>query len=160
MARAAQVAGLSAQQRLCEAAASVLEARCKELEAHTRALLHEGGGEALHDVRVDLRRLRSLLEDFAPCFPERARRRAAKELKTLAAALGVARDSEVLEALLARHLALSAPAGRRALASLQRSIKEQRALEQQRLQGALAQLQSKQPTARLQRLAKHAREAR
>lgn len=160
MARAAPVAGISPEQRSGEAVAQVLEVRSGELAAHARALGREPSGEALHDVRVDLRRLRSLLEAFAPCFPERARRRVVEELKELSAALGVRRDREVLEELLARHLAQSPAPSRSALAGLRASVQEQRAGEQQQLADAVARLQSGRLDRQLEKLAERAREPR
>ena len=51
-------------------------------------------------MRVATRRLRAAMEIFAPCFPRKPHRRALKEVKAIADALGERRDRDVaIEAL-------------------------------------------------------------
>jgi CHAD domain-containing protein len=63
--------------------------------------LHEGGTweglhpEALHQMRVATRRIRSAFSVFRAAFPERAHRSFSRELRWLAGTLGPARDIEV-----------------------------------------------------------------
>src|SRR4051794_40323867 len=52
--------------------------------------------DAVHKMRVAVRRLRSALTTFAPLVPGDVRRPLGKELKWLAGVLGEARDAEVL----------------------------------------------------------------
>jgi CHAD domain-containing protein len=60
--------------------------------------------EALHDLRVGLRRLRSVLRAYGPHLQDSVGRKLRRRVKTLAAATGAARDSEVqLEWLQARR---------------------------------------------------------
>jgi CHAD domain-containing protein len=51
--------------------------------------------EALHDLRVGLRRLRSVLRAYRPQLADSVGRKLRRRLKTLASATGAARDSEV-----------------------------------------------------------------
>ena len=75
-------------------------------EAATR-LLAGTDPESLHDLRVALRRLRSLIRFFEDELDESLHRRAKKRLRTIARATGEARDAEVqlawIEAQLSRH---------------------------------------------------------
>lgn len=63
--------------------------------------------EALHDLRVALRRLRSILRFFDDALAESLKKRVAKRLRTIARATGEARDAEVqlawIEGQLGRH---------------------------------------------------------
>jgi CHAD domain-containing protein len=160
MARAAKVHGLDPDQRCGEAVARLIEARSAELERHAGRLAREGGGEALHDLRVDLRRLRTVLESFSPCFPTRARKRTIAQLKALSRALGAERDREVQSALLDEHLALRTPTERRALGELCAGLRRREVREREQLSEALATLQGKRLGEQLQALAKHARKER
>lgn len=64
-----------------------------------RARLDEPGG--VHQMRVATRRLRSLLQTFAPMFRAEEVAPLRTELKWLAGELGVARDAEVMQAEIA-----------------------------------------------------------
>ena len=56
--------------------------------------------ERVHDMRVATRRLRAALEIFEPCFPRKRHRKALKQVKALADALGERRDRDVAIELL------------------------------------------------------------
>lgn len=56
----------------------------------------EGEIEAIHDMRVAIRRLRVALSNFAICLPREDRRRLRDRLEHLAASLGSVRDIDVL----------------------------------------------------------------
>ena len=72
-------------------------------EARQR-LADDGDVEALHDLRVGLRRLRSVLRAYGPHLEDSVGRKLRRRVKTLAAATGAARDSEVqIEWLQARR---------------------------------------------------------
>jgi CHAD domain-containing protein len=86
---------LSAQQRYSDAAARTIATRAEELIAHSANVLDIADIERLHDMRVASRRLRAALEVFEPCFPGREYRRALRDVKSLADALGERRDRDV-----------------------------------------------------------------
>jgi len=78
------------------------EAGRKVLRYHfERMLLHEPGTrqgadiEALHDMRVATRRMRSAFRLFRPAYTPKATRRFREELPQIAGALGVVRDLDV-----------------------------------------------------------------
>jgi CHAD domain-containing protein len=67
-------------------------------------LADDGDIEALHDLRVGLRRLRSVLRAYGPHLEDSIGPKLRRRVKTLAAATGAARDSEVqIEWLQARR---------------------------------------------------------
>jgi CHAD domain-containing protein len=69
--------------------------RADELLEHSHDVLDLRNIERVHDMRVATRRLRAVLEVFAPCFPKGARKKVVAELKELADALGERRDRDV-----------------------------------------------------------------
>jgi CHAD domain-containing protein len=77
------------------AAARVVRVRTEELFAHEAGVLDTSDIERVHDMRVATRRLRAVLEIFAPCFPRRPFRDALGDVKALADALGERRDPDV-----------------------------------------------------------------
>jgi CHAD domain-containing protein len=99
MAKAAPVP-IHADMTFAEAARRTVAVRAEELWSHAENVLDTNDIERVHDMRVATRRLRAVLEIFAPCFPRDEHRAALKEVKTLADALGARRDPDVqLDAL-------------------------------------------------------------
>lgn len=100
MAKALPIPGLSGQISYAHAAALTIEVRSEELFAHADGVLDTSDITRLHAMRVATRRLRAVLEFYAPCLPKEQLRPAMKEVKRLADALGARRDPDVeLEAL-------------------------------------------------------------
>ena len=100
MAKAAPVT-IEAEMTFAEAAARIVAVRAEELWQHAENVLDTGDIERVHDMRVATRRLRAVLEIFAPCFPPKRHRKALREVKALADALGARRDPDVQLELLA-----------------------------------------------------------
>ncbi len=113
--------------------------------ANQQGMLGSRNPEYLHQMRVALRRLRSVFGTFAPLFPAEALAPPIAETRWLAAALGPARDwdvfnTEILPPVLARyadHAGIAAVA--RAAARLRRSANRvaRRAVTSARGQGFL-----------------------
>jgi CHAD domain-containing protein len=100
VAKARTVQGLSPDLPFKQAAKLTVAVRTKELFAHIDGVLDTSAIEHVHDTRVASRRLRAVLEVYAPCFPRKRHRAALREVKRLADALGARRDPDVqLEAL-------------------------------------------------------------
>jgi CHAD domain-containing protein len=110
MAKARPIPGIAAGSTFREAAASAVEVRTEELFEFTDGVLDTDDIERVHDMRVASRRLRAVLEVFAPCFPKRELRKALREVKALADDLGQRRDPDVAIAALERvRAALTGP---------------------------------------------------
>ncbi len=95
MARAEEIPGMASDLSFREAAARAVETRTEELFGHSEGVLDTEDIERVHAMRVATRRLRAVLEIFAPCFPEKEHRRVLKAVKRLADALGERRDPDV-----------------------------------------------------------------
>ncbi|MBS1795942.1 MAG: CHAD domain-containing protein [Acidobacteria bacterium] len=81
-------------------AGEVLRARFAEIIARREPALTSDDIEAVHALRVATRRLRSALRSFAPLLPKKAFKNSQKDLKSIADALGAARDQDVAIAAL------------------------------------------------------------
>src|SRR3954471_9739825 len=95
MAKAAEIP-LDPSEPFADAARRVVPVRGRELFEHSENVLDTTDIERVHDMRVASRRLRAVLEIYAPCFPKAAFRPRNKEVKAPAAALGARRDPDVL----------------------------------------------------------------
>jgi CHAD domain-containing protein len=80
-------------------ASRTLAALAASVWGHERGVI-AGEVEAVHDMRVLIRRLRVALSNFAACFDAAGRRAARAELSKLADKLGAVRDLDVLIAAL------------------------------------------------------------
>jgi len=91
------------------AGARIVRVRARELFDHAEGVLDTRDIERVHDMRVASRRLRAVLEIFAPCFPQGEFKGVLRDVKQLADALGERRDPDVhIEALQAFSKALAA----------------------------------------------------
>jgi CHAD domain-containing protein len=90
-----EVEGLDPRGRLKPNVARIVEVRLDELRSFAPAALGPAASEAQHDMRIAAKRLRYVLELFAPCLGEEAEvaRRAAKRLQS---ALGDLRDCDLM----------------------------------------------------------------
>jgi len=110
VAKAREIPGLSTDLPYGEVAARVLEVRVEELIDHSAGVLDMDEIEGVHAMRVATRRLRAAIEVFRPCFPPADGKRALKEVKALADALGERRDRDVaIDALDAFAASMPAP---------------------------------------------------
>ena len=86
---------------LAPLAARILRKRWRRLKAAGR-VIEELPPEALHEMRLDAKRLRYAAEPFAALWPGRAARRFNRRLAALQEALGLANDALVARGLAAR----------------------------------------------------------
>ena len=77
------------------AGARIVRVRARELFDHADGVLDTSDIERVHDMRVASRRLRAVLEIFAPCFPASEYKGVLRDVKQLADALGERRDPDV-----------------------------------------------------------------
>jgi CHAD domain-containing protein len=123
MAKAAEIS-VSPDEPFRQAGGRIVRARADELFAAADGVLDTRDIERVHDMRVASRRLRAVLEIFAPCFPPAEFKSVLRDVKQLADALGARRDPDVhIDALTAFARAV-VPAQR---PGVRRLVAEQRA---------------------------------
>ena len=95
MAKARPIEGLTSNDAYAAAAAKIVSVRTREVADHSQNVLDVTDIERVHDMRVASRRLRAVLEVFAPCFPRGPYRGVLRDVKMVADALGERRDPDV-----------------------------------------------------------------
>ncbi len=95
VAKAREIPQLDPAVPFARAAAEAVAVRAQELFDHAADVLDTQDIERVHDMRVASRRLRAVLEIFAPCFPRDQHKAVLREVKDLADALGARRDPDV-----------------------------------------------------------------
>ena len=100
MAKAAEIE-VAPEEPYALAAARIVRVRADELFAQAEGVLDTDDIERVHDMRVATRRLRAVLEVFAPAFDKGPHKAVLKDVKALADALGARRDPDVQLAALA-----------------------------------------------------------
>ena len=153
MAKARDIPGLRADMTFADAAAATVAVRAQELFDYAAGVLDTGDIERVHDMRVATRRLRAVLEIYAPCFPRSRFRPVLRDVKALADALGERRDPDVLLArlrALEEHVLEDDVAGIEAFAE---RVRSQQVSANQALAAALAEIERSDLRGRLQGLA-------
>jgi exopolyphosphatase/guanosine-5'-triphosphate,3'-diphosphate pyrophosphatase len=89
-----QLPGVSGTFR--EVGNETLRQRFEQMITFRAAVLADEDPEALHDMRVTARRLRTALDTFAACYPHAPFQAFNKQIKGLLRALGQVRDTDVL----------------------------------------------------------------
>jgi CHAD domain-containing protein len=148
VARPREILGFDCCEPFGPAAARVVGVRAAEVFEHSPGVLDTGDVERVHDMRVATRRLRAAMEVFESCFPRKRFRKALKEVKVLADALGARRDCDVEIELLERRLIDDVdPGDREQVAALTGRLRE----EQQRANDELALFVTEERLAKLRR---------
>lgn len=88
-------AGLTGEQTAAEAVAAVLARQLDAIRANLEGTLTDRDPECLHDLRVAVRRSRSVLRQFKEVFPPAELERYREELRWLQRLTGEARDLDV-----------------------------------------------------------------
>jgi len=125
MARARQVK-LDCEEPFAPAATQVVGVRAAEVFEQTQGVLDLKSPERVHDMRVATRRLRAAMEVFEPCFPRKRFRKALKEVKALADALGTRRDLDVEVEFLGKFDSEAKASDREGIAALLTALREER----------------------------------
>jgi CHAD domain-containing protein len=127
VARPRDVPGFDCEEPFGRAAARVVALRASEVFEHSRGVLDTGEVDRVHDMRVATRRLRAAMEVFEPCFPRKRFRKALKEVKALADALGERRDRDVEIGFLERFAEQVDPAERASVDEAAGRLREEQA---------------------------------
>lgn len=135
------------------AGARIVRVRAKELFAQSDGVLDTSDIERVHDMRVATRRLRAVLEIFAPCFPPAQHKSVLRDVKALADALGERRDPDVhIEAMEAFADAVTT-AQRPGVERLVQRLRERQAAGNVKLAAALEEAEESDLHVRLLELA-------
>lgn len=149
MASARDIRGLDGREPFGAAASRVVAIRAQELWDHSDGVLDTADIERVHDMRVATRRLRAVLEIFAPCFPANAHRSVLRDVKRLADALGGRRDPDVQIAGLREYAVRAAAADRRGIETLVQYFRDVQAAGNAQLAEALEEVEQRDLRARL-----------
>jgi CHAD domain-containing protein len=139
MAAARPIPGLVGDEPFQAAAARVVSVRGEEVWEHLGRALDIEDIEGVHDMRVATRRLRAVLEIFAPCFERKRVRDVLRDVKRLADALGERRDPDVHIVALEDFAAAASEPDRPGVRVLVDRLREQQATANDRLAAALAE---------------------
>lgn len=143
MARTKKTSGVSPGDSMTVAATRIVDDRAKRMFELREAVLDPKNVEAVHDMRVASRRLRTVLEIFEPCFDGKPHRRVARDVKSITKALGHRRDLDVQIELLEPLAEQAAIADRHGIAALIESRRALRDEAQSAIPEALAILEGK-----------------
>jgi CHAD domain-containing protein len=156
MAKARDIPGLSGDDRFRAAAAKVVEVRLQEIFDHAAGVLDTDDIERVHDMRVATRRLRAVLEIFAPCFPRKVHRAALRDVRRLADALGERRDPDVQIAALEGYAAEAPAADGPGVEAMVAVLRERQGAANRRLGEALLEIERADLQGRLRALVREA----
>ena len=159
MAKARAIPELAEPISFRDAAALVVGARADEVFDHLDGVLDTTDIERVHDMRVATRRLRAAMEIFRPCFPSKPFKRALREVKALADALGERRDPDVHIEELERIAAALTRADAQGIRSLEDVLRAQQQAANEALAAKLHEIEQGGLRERLAALASSARAA-
>jgi CHAD domain-containing protein len=152
VAKARDIPGFDGRKSFRATAREAVAVRAGEVFEHAAGVLDTDDIERVHAMRVATRRLRAVLEVFAPAFDKHEHKAVLKDVKALADALGARRDPDVeLAALASIAAALPGPdhAGIEAFAQRVRAEQQE---GNATLAAALARIEDDDLRGRLDRL--------
>jgi CHAD domain-containing protein len=152
MAKAAEIE-VSPDEPYAHAAARIVRVRAGELFEQAEGVLDTSDIERVHDMRVASRRLRAVLEVFAPCFPRGPYRSVLRDVKVIADALGERRDPDVHLAAMAKLAEQLPPELRSGVELLAERQRERQAVGNDVLAPALEDMERTDLRGRLEALA-------
>ena len=152
MAKARQVPGLDGDDPFRVAAAKVVSVRDDELFEQSVNVLDTSEIERVHDMRVATRRLRAVLEIFAPCFERTLLRGVLGDVRSLADALGERRDPDVHIDMLQHFASAVAEADRPGVESLVARLRDDQTAGNATLSHALEEIDRSDLRGRLRAL--------
>jgi CHAD domain-containing protein len=153
MAKARDIPDLAQASSFREAAWMAVDVRAEEVFDHAAGVLDVTDIERVHAMRVATRRLRAVMEIFAPAFPKQQHKDALKQVKALADALGERRDRDVaIDAMTRIGAALTAD-DRRGIDHLVEELREEQQGANRILADALHAIEENDLRGRLRALA-------
>ncbi len=97
MAKSWQIEGLNPEQPLNQSACLIIVTKFREAFSYKETLFHQDNMDAVHDMRVSLRRLWAAMHSFSSCFEHNPQFHFfVRRTRKLAGKLGAVRDLDVL----------------------------------------------------------------
>jgi CHAD domain-containing protein len=152
MAKARDIPGLDGSDPFRLAAAKVVAVRGDELFDQSFNVLDTSDIERVHDMRVATRRLRAVLEIFAPCFEPSLHRAVLADVRALADTLGERRDPDVHIEALEGFAAAVSEVDRPGVESLVARLREEQAAANASVARALEEMERSDLRGRLEAL--------
>jgi CHAD domain-containing protein len=153
MAKARDIPGLDGRHSFRAVAREAVAVRAAEVFEHAAGVLDIEDIERVHDMRVATRRLRAVLEVFAPAFDKDQHKAVLKDVKALADALGARRDPDVQLAALAELEAALPDADRAGVEAFADRVRAEQQDGNATLAAALKRMEDHDLQGRLERLA-------
>jgi CHAD domain-containing protein len=153
MAKAREIPRLDGRMAFDALARQAVAVRTEEVFEHAVNVLDTGDIERVHAMRVATRRLRAVLEVFAPAFDPKDHKKVLKEVKRLADALGARRDPDVQLAALEAFTEAREPADREGLDALAGELRAEQRAGNAELAAALERMRERDLAGRLRALA-------
>ncbi|RMH70572.1 MAG: CHAD domain-containing protein [Gemmatimonadetes bacterium] len=141
MAKAWDVPGLSPDKPLKLCARDIILTRFREMFSYKVGVIANDDIEFVHDFRVSARRLRTVINVFKACFPEKEDRMYFKAIKKIARCFGQARDLDVMIAFLKGYRKSLPKSKRESLGPLISHKQHQRQHQQHRILALFDQLE-------------------
>jgi triphosphatase len=143
MAKPGRVKKLDPEKRLPSCLKKILRARIDEAFSYRSSALRKVNAEAVHDMRVAVRRLLAVLSIFRSCFKKNKPQRYTTELKALLGALGAVRDEDIFIASLIRYADTAVEPDHRALEMFIGQEQDERDAHKQRLKKIIHRMEAK-----------------
>src|ERR1700712_4046669 len=153
MAKAREIPGLDGRMAFDALAREAVTVRAEEVFEHAEDVLNTDDIERVHAMRVATRRLRAVLEVFAPAFDPKDHKKVLKDVKQLADALGARRDPDVQLAALEAFAEGLEPADREGLDLLAGELRAEQLAGNADLAHALERMRERDLAGRLKALA-------
>jgi CHAD domain-containing protein len=157
MAKARDIPELHGAMSFRAAARAAVAVRAQEVFDHPAGVLDTVDIERVHAMRVATRRLRAVLEVFAPAFDKDEHKAVLADVKALADALGARRDPDVQLAALAELGAALPAADQPGLQIFAARVRDEQAAGNRTLAAALQAIADDDLDGRLRRLVEGAR---
>jgi CHAD domain-containing protein len=158
LAKARDIPGFDGRKSFRAVARETVEIRSREVFEHAAGVLDTEDIERVHDMRVATRRLRAVLEVFAPAFDRHEHKAVLRDVKALADALGERRDADVEIAMLEGLPDEAAAADRDALRDLIEELRVRQVEANEALASYVTKKRLTKLRRRLKRLVKEAGE--
>lgn len=126
MAKQSKIRGLEPVDTTLDAAVKIIWTLFDDMWCFRDEVLADRDIEAVHDMRVASRRLRTAMQTFRPCFPGKGSRKHFRRIKKLADLLGEVRDRDVLLMEIDSDLQNLEPGERVGIRSLLENLKAER----------------------------------